>query len=178
MNKLDEPEFLAEIRSRLDRSTADLNPAMTVRLDQMREQALNTPRIQQVVDDESLVDGVLNTLDDNEELSPVIEQRLDQIRQKALAKMGASNTVARASLLDRIREDIAERFSSGISMPASMFATACLMVTVVSLFYVSSRPAGSLSLEEELTLIASADDIELYENLDFYLWLAENGLPD
>jgi hypothetical protein len=52
------------------------------------------------------------------------------------------------------------------------------MVTVVSLFYVSSRPAGILSLEEEISLIASAEDIELYENLDFYLWLDENGIPD
>jgi hypothetical protein len=29
-----------------------------------------------------------------------------------------------------------------------------------------------------LKLVASADELELYENLDFYLWLEENGIPD
>jgi hypothetical protein len=48
------------------------------------------------------------------------------------------------------------------------------MVTAISIFYVNSRPTGTLTLEEEIDLVAAAEDIELYENLEFYLWLAEN----
>jgi len=55
-----------------------------------------------------------------------------------------------------------------------MLATTCVMVTAISIFYVNSRPAGTLTLEEEISLVATAEDIELYENLEFYLWLAEN----
>jgi len=65
-----------------------------------------------------------------------------------------------------------------MALPAKMLATACLTVTIVSLFYTASRPAGTLPLEEEIALIASADDYELVENLDFYLWLADNGIPN
>jgi len=178
MNKLDEEQFLQEIRSRLDRSISDLDPSLSSRLDQIRGQALITPQHSVSIDDEPLVDSVLNTLEDNEALPPPIEQRLDQIRNNAVARMGSENSQPTQSIFARMRDTIKDRLRPGFPVPASMFATACVMVTAVSLFYVSSRPAGTLSLEEELTLIASADDIELYENLDFYLWLAENGIPD
>ena len=59
-----------------------------------------------------------------------------------------------------------------------MVATACVLVTVVSLVYVNGNSSGNLSLDDELVLVASADDLELYENLDFYLWLDENGFAN
>jgi hypothetical protein len=55
-----------------------------------------------------------------------------------------------------------------------MLATACVVVTAISIFYVDSRPAGTVTLNEEIGLVATAEDIELYDNLEFYLWLAEN----
>ena len=64
------------------------------------------------------------------------------------------------------------------SIPVRVFATTCVIVTVVSLLTVFPDSATPLSLDEEISLIASADDLELYENLDFYMWLAENGLPN
>jgi hypothetical protein len=48
------------------------------------------------------------------------------------------------------------------------------VVTAISIFYVDSRPAGTVTLNEEIGLVATAEDIELYDNLEFYLWLAEN----
>jgi hypothetical protein len=173
VNKLDDEQFLTEIRKRLDQSVEEIHSSVALRLNKSREEALNTPQLKESIDNDPLVDSVVNTLDDNSELSPIIEHRLNQIRQNAIARIDSKESV-----LTRIQDAIQEKFASSFGMPASMYATACLMITVASLFYVSSRPAGSLSLEEELTLIASADDIELYENLDFYLWLAENGLPD
>jgi hypothetical protein len=32
------------------------------------------------------------------------------------------------------------------------------------------------AMNEEGLVLASADDLELYENLEFYQWLADNGL--
>lgn len=178
MSKLSEEQFIAEVVARLERSTTDISPQFTTRLDQIRNNALSSTHVQTGIDDEPLVDSVLNTLEDNEHLPPEIEQRLNQIRQSAIARTGSSRNANTASLFDRLREALVDRFATGFPIPASMFATACVMVTVVSLFYVSSQPGGELSLEEELSLLASADDIELYENLDFYLWLAENGIPE
>tara|TARA_B110000211_G_scaffold63208_1_gene72289 strand:- start:125 stop:388 length:264 start_codon:yes stop_codon:yes gene_type:complete len=34
--------------------------------------------------------------------------------------------------------------------------------------------AVSSKLNEEIGLVGTAEDIELYDNLEFYLWLAEN----
>jgi len=178
MNKLSEEQFLAEIVSRLDRSTVDIGTHLESRLDEIRTNAVNTTHFQTGIDDEPLIDSVVNTLDDNEILAPEIENRLDSIRQNAIARMNTVDRNVNVTLVDRIKDVIEERFSIGFAVPASMFATACVMVTVVSIFYVSSQPAGELSLEDELTLLASAEDIELYENLDFYLWLAENGIPE
>ncbi len=94
-----------------------------------------------------------------------------------MARMQLPDAAAKNSLLSRIQQLFQSVFETNRAM-TSMAATACVMVTVVSFFYVSSRPTGILSLEEEIGLIASADDIELYENLDFYLWLEENGMPN
>jgi|TARA_B110000971_G_scaffold91530_1_gene94175 hypothetical protein len=45
---------------------------------------------------------------------------------------------------------------------------------VAALFYNSSAPTKTLPLDPDIGLITSADKLELYENLDFYLRLAEN----
>lgn len=178
MSKLSEEQFIAEVIARLDKSAVDINPQYSIRLDQIRNDALSSTHLQTGTDDEPLIDRVLNTLDDNEQLPPEIERRLNQIRKSAIAQTGVSTNYNEASLFERLREALDDRFPTGFSVPTSMIATACVMVTVVSIFYVSSQPTGELSLEDELTLLASAEDIELYENLDFYLWLAENGIPD
>ena len=73
---------------------------------------------------------------------------------------------------------IKEQFNNSFSLPVGMIATACLTVTVVTLFYTSSNPGSEFSVDDELLLIASADELELYENLDFYLWLEETGFEN
>ena len=65
-----------------------------------------------------------------------------------------------------------------LSVPVSAFATACVLVTVATLFFqFPEQPTGELA-EADILLFASSDEIELYDNLEFYLWLAENGLPN
>lgn len=178
MNKLDDKEFLQEIRTRLDRSIAHLDPAINERLHAMRRQAISPARVITSANDESLVVSIRQVLDSSA-ITADIEARLNQIRTQAVARLHTTATQSDASLLARARERFESLFAMHrLTMPTRMLATACIMITVISLFYISSRPAGLLSLEDEISLIASADDIELYENLDFYLWLAANGFPD
>lgn len=177
MNKLNEDSFIKAIRMRLDESLVEVDSVITTRLDSMRQQALSAPRLPEAVDNEALIGSVLNTLDDHAALPPAIEASLDNIRRQAMARLQKADSRDKLAFFGQVQDFVQSWYRANLAM-ANMAATACVMVTVVSIFYVSSRQAGTLSLEEEISLIASAEDIELYENLDFYLWLEENGLPN
>jgi len=175
MNKLNDQQLIEEICTRLDSSTAHLHPSIGARLDSMRRQALAVASVSVPAGEESIVLKVRKKLDESMSVAPEIEARLDQIRQQAITRLQTTET--ESSLIIRVQETLQSLFAGNrLAMPAGVFATACVMVTAATLFYVS-RPSGSLPLEEEISLIASADDIELYENLNFYLWLAENDFP-
>lgn len=187
MNKMTENEFLSAIRLHLDKSIAQLDADIASRLDSIREQALDpseklvlalgNPRDPDST--ENLVQTIRTNLEHSVSVPPEIEARLDDIRHRAMAKLDLSREKSLQSPLSALRQRVGDLLDSlKIPMPARMVATACVMVTAVSLFYVALRPSGSLSFEEEISLMASADDIELYENLEFYLWLAETELPN
>jgi len=205
MNKHAEEKFVEAIRSHLDASVDDLDLTLVSRLDDARNDAFKLANI--LVDEsldtaeEHLVTEVQKTLNANSALSPGIELRLSQIRQQALARLEISapakqrseGQLASQTIGGDSQNNLQSNFKSGLakirallngssySAPAGMFATACVLLTVASLFYVAGRPIGSqpnasLPVEKEISLISSADDIELYENLEFYLWLADSGL--
>jgi len=178
MNSLDEDKFVAHICERLDRSIEDLEPTLRSRLDSVRESALKLqPGASSFQEDEELlVDSILTRLDDQAELPEGISNRLNQIRMEAIQQ--ANVAPAEETLLNAAQNWLSNLFSSNYSIPVSMIATACLTVTVVTLFYTSSVPLNELTVDEELLLVASADDLELYENLDFYLWLEETGFEN
>ena len=175
MNKLDEGVLVQEICRHLDVSISHLPQAIEQSLLECRQTALlqNAQLVPQ--DAEGLAQAVSRELDDNSTLSPDIEARLDQIRHSAVARFELlqekTTATSRFSLSAWIKT---HSHSFNFSASAGMLATACVMVTAISIFYINSRPAGTLTLEEEIGLVATADDIELYENLEFYLWLAEN----
>ncbi len=179
MNKLEEEKFVAHICDYLDRSIEDMEPALMARLDSARTDALNKAIADKLAsndDEELLVDSILTRLEDQPELSPDIEQRLDAMRQQAVARL--QTQPEKESLLAYSLDWIREQFNNSFSLPVGMIATACLTVTVVTLFYTSSNPGSEFSVDDELLLIASADELELYENLDFYLWLEETGFEN
>jgi len=180
MSILTDDDFVRAICSQLDASIAHLDPAVTARLDQLREAALvpvaHTPRA--AVSD-TLAENVRNTLNTEAALPADINVRLDAARRRAVARMQQRSSYPLFVLAAQIKYSLSSLMDlTRIALPVKMLATACLTVTIVSLFYVNSRPAGTLPLEEEMVLIASADDFELVENLDFYLWLADNGIPN
>ena len=184
MNRMTENEFLSAIRLHLDKSIAQLDADIGLRLDSMREQALN-PSEKVVVDlgelraTDKLVQTIRTNLEHSASMPAEIEARLDDIRRRAIAKLELSREKSLHSPVAALRQQFRVLLDSfKMPMPARLMATACVMVTAVSLFYVALKPPGSLSFEEEISLIASADDIELYENLEFYLWLAETELPN
>lgn len=175
MNKLDEEVLVQEVCGHLDASIAHLPRPIEQFLTESRQAALLQNVHLGPQDTAGLAQAVSRELDDNSALAPDIEARLDQIRHRAVARF------------EQLQENTTEtsRFSLSVwiksqfdlfnfSASAGMLATACLMITAISIFYVNSRPAGTLTLEEEIGLVATAEDIELYENLEFYLWLAEN----
>jgi hypothetical protein len=176
MSKLNDKEFVATICQQLDRSVENLPGSVLERLDTARNGAFKLAHQSIPDDDAALATVARHSLEDYEPLPKEIETRLDQIRQQAIARLD-SHSKQPNGYLKPWRERLQALFGFDFSAAAGFVATACVMVTVVSLFYVS-RPTGVLTTEEEMMLVASAEDIELYENLDFYLWLAESGIPN
>ena len=173
MKDFDEAKFLEDIRNKLNQQLLPLDSELNERLTQLRGQALQRLHSETASEDESLlIDGVVNRLDDLAEPTPEIQQRLNRMRRQAIAQ-GTGDTQA-AGFWEQFRE----LFSAQNRLGLSMVATACLTVTVASVFYVNNNPNEAFGTDPELTLVASADELELYENLDFYLWLEENGIPD
>lgn len=172
MNTLGETEFVKAICAQLDASVDALDPVLAERLHGIRRAALQHSN-------DELLHEARNTLKRTPPLSPDIKVQLDAARQRAVARMRQRNTSFIQLQYSRIQYGIASLFQmTRLARPANMIATACVLVTVVSLSYVSNRPGGTLALDDEIALIASAEDFELVENLEFYLWLAENGLPN
>ncbi len=60
--------------------------------------------------------------------------------------------------------------------PASGLATACTAILALVLWWSGPAENGQLEegpLVEDLDLLAAADNFDLYEDLEFYSWLAE-----
>lgn len=176
MNSHDQEQLVNQICDTLDRSVAQLDDDLRARLDDIRGLALARQRVTEPVNDseESLLIAARVGLDDSiADLDPSIQSRLDAARRSALARSedSASTPGFWTQLAARLNP-------AQIPVPVSAFATACVLVTVTTLFFqFPEPPAGDLA-EADVLLFASSDEIELYDNLEFYLWLAENGLPN
>ncbi|MFM1895061.1 MAG: hypothetical protein RLZZ385_135 [Pseudomonadota bacterium] len=170
MNDKDTHELQKAARSLLDDSAVQLDEAIESRLTAIRAAAMARHPKRQPERHARLLDASRHLLDDSvTRLDPGIVRDLDQARHAALGSQRRSTDGFLQQLL---------RWLDGhrLAVPAGAFATACIMVTAVSLFYAGNEGNPPVSLEDEIRLFASAEDVELYENLDFYLWLAENGL--
>ena len=83
------------------------------------------------------------------------------------------------SRLNRIRHEALERKharASRLLLPFGGFVTACLLVVSVMMFGLGRAPdteAVAAPLED-IDILTSSDSIDLYEDYEFYQWLAEN----
>lgn len=179
MNSFDQEQLLKKITTTLDQSVEELDGDLQLRLDAIRADALLRPRLELNSDDQidSLLMAARAALDDSaEELDPAISHQLDEIRRTALSQSWEINGSKPQPPLPLIEKLKAWADIRNLAIPAGAFATTCVLITVVALFYMT--PENTLPTDEDVILFASADEIELYENLEFYQWLAENGLPD
>lgn len=181
MNITEEEVFVRTICSQLDASVEHLDSILTERLQQARQAAVlrSIPGTVENPGREILLDNVRHALDRSETLAPDINSQLDAARRLAVAEMQRRNSNSFHRLHSRIQLALSGLLDvANFGRPVHMIATTCVLVTVVSLSYYSFRPAGTVTFRDEIALIAAAEDFELVENLEFYMWLAENGLPN
>ncbi len=93
-----------------------------------------------------------------DELSPDISRRLQQARYAALEK--------------------AKPYKIGAFFPKAVTATLAIAVVSISLFFNFNKNNGLdavISLEAEIEMFTSNDNLELMEDLDFIEWLVETN---
>lgn len=167
MSEFDERQFVARVCAELDASLDRLSPGVRARLQADRQQALE--RINGTAEGEAgLLAAVRSERPADAALSTDVQDRLDEIRRQALSRLPA----------DKPRHSGWQTWlGNGWPVAAGMVAASFVLVTAVTSF-IDPGAEESLLGEQDLLLVASAEDIELYENLDFYLWLAESGFVD
>lgn len=122
------------------------------------------------VTDEQVIAEVTDHLDQSvDALTPDVRQRLHTARKQALAQVERARhatTVGRAPT--------ARLNWQNLWRPLAPIATAAAFATVI--FYINVATTGpgiGPNWEQDADLLFSNDDFELYEDLEFYAWLAE-----
>lgn len=182
MTAHEQDKMLDRIRRRLDQSTANLDGHTLQRLDEIRARALAREPIRESVNDgeESFLAAMRVSLDDSvSELEPDILFSLEQSRKAALAHLVTPASQSRRPRLEKLRRHFLDFISPArLAVPAGTLATVCVLAAAITLFYRMPDQTGSEIADADILLFASSDEIELYDNLDFYLWLADNGLSN
>ena len=110
------------------------------------------------IPDERFIAGVRRELDRScDALDGQTLSRLNRIRHAALARR---QTRATRHLL----------------LPFGGFVTACVLVLTVNVFVPGTAPDGETAVPplEDIDILASNDSLDLYEDYEFYEWLASN----
>lgn len=111
-----------------------------------------------------------------DELNLNIKQSLDDSIESLDANTLSDIRQIRANAIDKAKSNN-HSVNSGHKQDflIGSVATACVMVLAVVLFLNSSTSIQSIPVED-IELISSSDSFELYEELEFYEWLEEDGL--
>lgn len=107
-------------------------------------------------------------------MTDVIEKKakdaLDEQAKQLSAQVSSSLRQARYSAIDSVSEVEKDRFSWGLGG----FAVTAFVALLVLIWQPNSPlPAGNLLAIDDINLVLSDDEIELYEELDFITWLDE-----
>lgn len=167
--------FVRRAADVLNASMSGLPPSVTARLNSIRESAVASADadLQRASMTSEPATGSAVLARRNDSLPTDVVDRLDDIRARAMQR-AAQRSQRGHGLLTGWRERL-DGLSFGV--PAGAFASICVLVTTLAIFnLLASEEPIPASLAEDVLLLASVDDIELYENLEFYQWLAENGL--
>jgi hypothetical protein len=115
----------------------------------------NTP-----LTDEELLNAAKSTLDDKFTLDDDVRRRLQQ------ARCAAVRTAAEA--LDK-----PSKTAPGWLIPAGGIAALTLVIAVSFYQIQTNQESSPIASVEDMPLLTAPEDLELYEELDFYQWLAE-----
>ena len=171
MSKYSETQFVEAVAKQLDDYAAVIDNDALCQLDTARKNAL-AKRQQELEAQAQLLNKVRDKLVESEKLPITVEIELNKIRTRALSQASKPRLS-----LDSLATSISKLFfGQGIKFSHSMVAAACLTVAVVSVFYSIDNFGPMTNSDADLAIIASSEELELYENLDFYLWLADNEL--
>jgi len=170
----EEERFVLRVAAELDNSLGSLTAAERVRLDAARRASLVRAGLESV-EHSAAHSAFARALDESAERIPEdVRRRLDAIRGQAMAR-------ARSARRDTEITNawFPWRMPRGFAVPAGAFASVGVLVTALTLFPSPQAPEVlPAALAEDGLLIASADELELYQNLEFYQWLADNGLQN
>jgi len=124
------------------------------------------------------------TTHNEDELKSNIRQSLDEsvdaLDANTLSKISQIRAQAMEKAKEKTRGKAEARHLSWFDNKPGLFAggliTACVMVFAVMLVLKSPAPIQTVPVAD-IELISSADSLELFEDLEFYEWLEEDGLP-
>jgi len=107
--------------------------------------------------EKQFIDNVKKALDfDAENLDAGTQAKLTRMRHRAL------------DAGERKSFDIRQWFT----LPTLGWATACMLVLGLTFFV---NPNGALPPLEDIDLLVAEDNLEFYDGLEFYAWLAEEN---
>jgi hypothetical protein len=171
----DEALFLSRMRAVLDDSVGSLSASELSCLDQARRAALLSSEMLDSLH-ASRQESVIRLLDESAGQIPArVVSQLDVIRAQAMLRarrvqmpVPARNVVL-AGLLGAL--------NACRLIPVGAIASVFVLATTLIVFNLRESSDGlPLVLADEALLVSSAEELELYENLEFYQWLADNGL--
>lgn len=167
--------LVRHIVSTLDQSVRDIDPVAQEKLNTARREAVTSARAEHF-----LARAAKASLDNSvSNLPPDIVSRLNTARQTALdtQEQISPTRVTEPKPAGTLASWFRHQWNRyRLSWSAGAFATACVVITATSVLYLD--PEQSVKANEDIVLFASSEEIELYENLEFYLWLADNGLTE
>ena len=116
---------------------------------------------------DELMDGIRRRLDaDVDALDDATLARLGDARRAALA------VAARPAARGRWKPRLAGHGPGDWMLPAGAFAS--VVATAVALTLMVGDPGAGIAGEiDDLEMLTAGEEIELYENLEFYLWLQD-----
>ncbi len=107
----------------------------------------------------------------SENISRELDDSLDALDANTLSKIRQ----VRARAVDKAKTS---RTNWSINQPGLLFgglATVCVMVLAVVLL-INAPTSIQVVPVDDIELISSSDNLELFEDLEFYEWLEEDGL--
>ena len=109
----------------------------------------------------------------NEEIPAKVVIELDAAAERPEPEVSARLSEARRKAVNLAEQRERRLFSIPRWATAGGFATAAVIGVAVSLWYADHRENPMSKGVEEIELISSHDQLDLYEDLEFYRWLAE-----